>query len=205
MSDKEVHSMTVANDERTRRFDALFRERSPDVIAYCRWRARSHSDAQDAVAEVFLTAWRRLDDVPQGDAARVWLYATARRVMANQWRAIHRRAQLRERLSSMSVNLHNDESVPDPATELVHAALLRLRPHDQEVLLLAEWESLSPAEIATVMRCSGVTARGRLHRARRRFRQAFEEIEAESDTVARTALTMPTIRTAQPIQVSDQR
>ena len=57
--------MTVADDDRARRFDTLFKERSPDVIAYCRWRARSQSDAQDAVAEVFLTAWRRLDDVPR--------------------------------------------------------------------------------------------------------------------------------------------
>ena len=54
--------MTAADDERARRFDTLFKERSPDVIAYCRWRARSQSDAQDAVAEVFLTAWRRLDE-----------------------------------------------------------------------------------------------------------------------------------------------
>jgi DNA-directed RNA polymerase specialized sigma24 family protein len=41
---------------------------------------------QDAFADVFLTAWRRLDDVPEGDAARVWLYATARRVIADQRR-----------------------------------------------------------------------------------------------------------------------
>ena len=33
--------------------------------AYCGWRTGSASDAQDAV-EVFLTAWRRLDDLPYG-------------------------------------------------------------------------------------------------------------------------------------------
>jgi RNA polymerase sigma-70 factor (ECF subfamily) len=31
-----------------------------------------------------VTVWRRLDDVPRGDAARVWLYTTARSVLANQ-------------------------------------------------------------------------------------------------------------------------
>jgi len=103
--------MTAADDERARRFDALFRERSPDVIAYCRWRARSTSDAQDAVAEVFLTAWRRLDDVPAGDAARIWLYATARRVMANQRRSTERRSRLHERLGSLPL--------PEPAEPLV--------------------------------------------------------------------------------------
>ena len=54
--------------ERKRRFDALFETYKSDVVAYCGWRAGSASDAQDAVAEVFLTAWRRLDDMPGGDA-----------------------------------------------------------------------------------------------------------------------------------------
>jgi len=46
------------------------------------------------------------------------------------------------------------------------------------VLLLAEWEGLSPAEIAAVMGCLAITARGRLHRARRRFRSVFEDLLA---------------------------
>jgi RNA polymerase sigma-70 factor, ECF subfamily len=58
----------------------------------------------------------------------------------------------------------------------VHAALRRLGPRDREVLLLAEWEGLSPAQIAAVLGCLTVTARGRLHRARRRFRAAFEDL-----------------------------
>ncbi len=57
--------------ERRRRFDALFASYSSDIFAYCGWRAGSPSDAQDAAAEVFLTAWRRLDELPEGDAERI--------------------------------------------------------------------------------------------------------------------------------------
>jgi DNA-directed RNA polymerase specialized sigma24 family protein len=85
--------------ERKLRFDALFVSYGPDIAAYCGWRAASRSDAQDAAADVFLAAWRRLDDVPEGDAARVWLYATARRVLANQRRSNRRIGALRDRLA----------------------------------------------------------------------------------------------------------
>lgn len=76
--------MRDSEDRRRQRLDELFAAHSGDIVSYCSWRAGSPSDAQDAVAEVVLTAWRRLDSVPEGDPARVWLYATARRVIANQ-------------------------------------------------------------------------------------------------------------------------
>jgi RNA polymerase sigma-70 factor, ECF subfamily len=172
----------MSDGERKRRFDALFASYSSDIVAYCSWRAPSASDAQDAVADVFLTAWRRLDELPRGDAARVWLYATARRVVANQRRSTRRRKALEERLAL-------EASVPtstDLEETLVHEALRRLGSADREVLLLAEWEGLAPAEIASVVGCLPVTARGRLHRARRRFRAAFEELsEATSELPVR--------------------
>jgi RNA polymerase sigma-70 factor (ECF subfamily) len=161
--------------ERGRRFYALYEAYSADVVAYCTWRADSASDAQDAVADVFLTAWRRLDDVPGGDAARVWLYATARRMLANQRRSTRRRAALAERLALAAPT---QKPSSDPGDYLVHDALRQLGPLDREVLLLSEWEGLAPAQIASVLRCPKVTARSRLHRARRRFRSTFERLAA---------------------------
>src|SRR5438309_10774520 len=79
-------------------FDALFQRHVAVVASYCRWRSRSLVDAEDAVADVFLIAWRRLAEVPAGDDARPWLYATARRVLANQARANTRRRRLNEKL-----------------------------------------------------------------------------------------------------------
>jgi len=165
--------MSQCEPERRRRFDALFESYSSDIVAYCGWRAASTSDAQDAVAEVFLTAWRRLDELPDGDSARVWLYATARRVIANQRRSNRRRAALQERLSREAAPPWQETT---PELDAVHEALDRLCARDREVLLLAEWEGLSPPQIASVLGCLAVTARGRLHRARRRFREAFEEL-----------------------------
>jgi RNA polymerase sigma factor (sigma-70 family) len=173
--------MSEGGRERRRRFEALFAAYSPDIVAYCGWRADSASDAQDAVAEVFLTAWRRLDALPEGDAARVWLYATARRVIANQRRSSRRQVALYQRLALDATVVARPPPSPSREETLVHETLGRLGPRDREVLLLAEWEGLVPAQIATVLGCLAITVRGRLHRARRRFRTVFEDLLARDD------------------------
>lgn len=180
--------MKESESERRRRFDALFASYSSDVVAYCGWRAGSPSDAQDAVSEVFFTAWRRLDRVPAGDAARVWLYATARKVIANQRRSRRRRMALQERLELEAASAPPEPPALDHEETRVHQALQRLGARDREVLLLAEWEGLSAAQIGAVVGCLTVTARGRLHRARRRFRAAFEaSAAADGDEPQREA------------------
>jgi RNA polymerase sigma-70 factor, ECF subfamily len=184
----EESGVTAAGSERKRVFDALFRENIAGIASYCRRHSPSPGEVDDAVAEVFLTAWRRLDDLPAGTSARVWLYATARRVMANQARARARRGRLRDKLSAQPVTF---QAAEDSLTGRVQDALAALGARDREVLLLAEWEGLTPAEIATVLRCPGVTVRGRLHRARRRFRAAFESQEAEEDRAPVTSRPLP--------------
>src|SRR5215475_13387892 len=82
------------------RFSQLYERCSRPVRDFCRRRLASDL-VDDAVAETFLTAWRRLDDVPAGDAALVWLYRVAYRVIGHQWRSTARRRRLEEKLRSM--------------------------------------------------------------------------------------------------------
>jgi len=179
----------VTTSERRQRFDALFAAHGADIVAYCRWRGPS-ADAQDAAAEVFLTAWRRLDDVPDGDAGRVWLYATARRVVANQRRSSRRRLALAERLAAEPPPQSAEPSL-DREQSLVHEALASLGARDREVLLLAEWEGLAPRQIAGVLGCAAVTVRTRLHRARKRFRSVYEELSPVRPLPARPVRQLP--------------
>ena len=53
------------------RFEALFRANYAAVRGYALRRAR-REEAQDVVAETFLVAWRRFDEVPVD--ALPWLY-----------------------------------------------------------------------------------------------------------------------------------
>lgn len=175
-------------DSRRDRFRAIYDENYPRLLGYALRRAPTGEDAADVVAETFLAAWRRLDDVPPGDEARLWLYGVARRVLANQRRGERRRDRLGARL-------HREPSLPPPAPdsepsvelEPVRVAFGRLNARDQEVLTLVAWEGLDPRGIALVLGCSRTAARVRLHRARRRFARKL----AEAGVMPQTAGTPP--------------
>ena len=151
------------------RFEQIFDEHFRAVSAYALRRA-SHADAEEAVAETFLVAWRRLDYVP-GDA-KPWLLSVARRVLANQRRSAGRREALRARVA---VERESD-SEPGRRPPVIQA-LAGLSTGDREVLLLVAWDGLSTREAAVLLGCSAVAAKVRLHRARRRLRAQLETLE----------------------------
>lgn len=156
-----------------RRMDALFSDHYSDLYRYAVRRCDSAEDAEDLVAEVFLVAWRRMDDLPDGNEARLWLFGTARLLRSNQRRGHGRRQRLLHKLRvgrrpPASGLPHADTFAPE-----VHEALTSLDAADREVLLLAAWEELPAPEIAVVLEITPAAARKRLERARRRFREAL--------------------------------
>jgi RNA polymerase sigma-70 factor (ECF subfamily) len=164
----------VEDEERQqdpRRFEALYDAHYGALVAYARRRTVGHVDAQDVVADTFTIAWRRLAEVPEGEAALPWLYGVARRVLANQRRGNQRRSDLAVRLRGQASVTPDVESqvVGRDERRTVLAALERLRPVDQEILRLAVWEELSHRDIAAVVGCSESSVAVRLHRARSRL------------------------------------
>jgi RNA polymerase sigma-70 factor, ECF subfamily len=155
------------DDARRDRFEAIYESHYHRILGYA-LRRTNRDEAADVVAETFLTAWRRLEDVPDGRAALLWLYGTARRVLANQERARHRRERLSKRVRAELIP--EVESVTlEPGANLAAAALTRLRADERELLMLVAWEQLDAGEIAQVYACSRNAVRIRLHRARRSF------------------------------------
>jgi RNA polymerase sigma factor (sigma-70 family) len=161
--------------ERVRRLEALFAEHAQAVRAYA-LRRIDPSTADDIVSEVFVVAFRRLDEVP--DEPLPWLLATARRVLANHRRAAGRREAMTVQLTALHASVWRDEGVGEP--ELL-GALVRLSERDREVLLLVAWEDLDPASAAAVLGCSKRTFAVRLHRARRRLATAMAQTKLESE------------------------
>jgi len=160
------------------RFGRLYREQGRAILAYALRRAGDPEDAADVVAETFLVAWRRLGEVPNGEEARLWLYAVARRALANQHRAARRRTRLGERLAESLRTEIATHAAPHGEAVRVLRAMSELGEADRELLLLVSWEELAPAEAAQVLGISSLAARSRLHRARRRLRALLEQHES---------------------------
>lgn len=156
-------------DDRKARFEALYRETYEPILGYVLRRCSSADDAADLVSEVFTVAWRRLDDVPAGDRARLWLYGTARRVLTRYWsneatrrrRTASLRPELRDELAAAATDFTDMSAVAQ--------AFRQLSENERELLRLVAWEGLDHAAIAAVLGCSKGAVRVRLHRARARL------------------------------------
>jgi RNA polymerase sigma factor (sigma-70 family) len=165
----------LAKPTREERFERVFRENYAAVRAYALRRVPADV-AQDVVADTFLVAWRRMDEVP-GDALP-WLYGVARRVLANERRSAGRRSALQLRLATERAAAgYGDawEGVGD--AELVRAALARLSERHREALMLVAWHGLSGARAARAAGCSPATFAVRLHRARARLAAELASLE----------------------------
>lgn len=156
------------------RFERLYGDHGRDVLAYAVRRTSDVQDAADALADTFLVAWRRLEEVPAGEAARLWLYGVARNVLANQRRSEHRRERLAERLRNELPGAIGAAAPHVTEPSVVLTALAELGAADQEILRLSGWEELAPGQIAKVLGIGQIAARSRLHRARHRLLRALE-------------------------------
>ena len=160
-----------ADELRRRRFEQVYRRYYGEVLAYARRRAPGA--AYDIVADTFLVAWRRFDELP--DEPLPWLIAVARNTLANHRRATASRTAAAFRLASERAA--SPELEEPAADERLRSVLARLSERDREALLLVAWDGLSQRQAAAVLGCSPVAFRIRLHRARKRLRAELDALE----------------------------
>ena len=157
--------------DRDTRFREMYHAHSAQIQAYC-FRRLPVADANDAAADVFAIAWRRLEDAPTPDCHLPWLYGIARNVVSNTRRSHRRAARLDRRLRGLGT-----DTAPGPEPEIVRretdarvlGALAKLRPVDREMIRLRTWEEISNQEIADAFGISIRAVESRLTRARRKL------------------------------------
>lgn len=152
------------------RFMRLYDAHAADLRRYLRRRC-DPNDVDDLLSDVFLTAWRRIEEMPEG-VELPWLYRTAWNTLAN-----HRRRPL-----AVVTDVVPDEAEPDIADRISDDAVLAsawhtLSARDREVLRLAAWEGLDGRELAAALGISVSGAGAALWRARQHLTEAWEAAE----------------------------
>lgn len=155
------------SDERA--FNSLFERHYDAVYRYARRRVGA-DHADDVASEAFVVAWQRSGRlIPQRELP--WLYACARRITLAHLRRNQRQDQIAESLTRepgrTGVYADDADRVIDRSGALF--ALAQLTEIERELVMLVTWEGLDSREAAKVVGCTHVTARGRLHRARKRL------------------------------------
>lgn len=165
---------TAVQVELEQRFETLVRRHSRPLLAYC-LRRSTHADAHEAAADVFAVAWRKFDEMPDGDEALYWLFGVARRVLSNQARSRRRRLALNQRVASIAVvTAAGPEAVVvrNVADQEVIDALRNLDTKDQEVLALLVWDEVSRQDAAQFLDIS-------LEALHKRYQRALRRLESE--------------------------
>jgi len=171
-------------------FDRIFALHQEPIRHFC-LRRLPVDDVNDAVSEVFVVAWRRIDRSPDPEFALPWLYGIARNVVANSARSRRRRGRLRTKISGLR---HEEPVSPERLVvrreedQGVLDALERLRPADRDILRFKVWEELTNAEIGAILGVTPNAVAVRLNRARNRL-----AAELGMDTNKPTTWTTPVL------------
>ena len=161
-----------------------FEEHRRELLAHCYRMLASPFDAEDAVQETFIRAWRGWDGFEGRAALRSWLYSIATNVCLDLLSGRERRARpmdlgpSREPVESNLSTLPEItwvEPIPDPAEAAVQrdtirlafvAALQRLPPRQRAVLILCEVLRWQASEVAELLETSVASVNSALQRAR---------------------------------------
>jgi RNA polymerase sigma-70 factor, ECF subfamily len=134
-------------------------------------------EAEDALQDACLTAWRQGDALRDRDRFQPWF----ERIIVNGCRDRLRRRQ-RQRVRALALEAawraEGEGTLPDPAArgrddELDHA-FDRLDPDHRIVVLLRYWQDLSVDDIAARLDLPAGTVKSRLHYALRTLRSSLE-------------------------------
>jgi RNA polymerase sigma-70 factor (ECF subfamily) len=180
------------NDRGAETFSELYRRTYVDVLAFLLRRCSSAEDAADDLAETYLLAWKKRDQMPTGAETRPWLFGVARNVMrrGNELRA--RSAAAADALAAEIDRSGAICSAPDlPEPDPVTAAIRALPELEQEIITMLIWDELAPREVAAILGLTPNVVRVRAHRARAKLKGALGEARPSGTSQPDLTLSLP--------------
>jgi RNA polymerase sigma-70 factor, ECF subfamily len=167
----------------------LLEQVRPRALAIALKVLRNREDAEDAVQEALVKAWRNIDRFEGRASFTTWIH----RIVMNTSLDILRRNTSRPDMMATAEREDEEQPKLEPSHEItpehtvalgemqlmVRAAVARLAPVHQQAITLREFEEFSYEEIADSASCPVGTVMSRLHHARHRL--AEDLLVADND------------------------
>lgn len=157
-------------------FEILVRRHSADLLRLARRLLGEYGEAEDAVQEAFVSAWRRLPEFRRTAAFRTWIY----RIVTNRCLNVLRSRRPTQPLDGVPESAAPEHSASPAraaesaaAAEALSRALAGLTPEQRACWVLRELHGLSYDEIAAAVGIGEPAVRGRIFRARRHLTEVM--------------------------------
>lgn len=162
-------------------FGLLYDRHVETIYRYVYYRVRDDAEAEDITSDVFMRALRAMPRYEPRQAFLAWLYRIARNAVIDRARRGSRQVSFEDAIEHPTA-----DQVVEPDTELLsrsdsdtlRAALAKLTPLQQEVVVLRFLEGYSTQEIASIVGKREGTVRGIQFRAIGALRQMIPSREA---------------------------
>jgi RNA polymerase sigma-70 factor (ECF subfamily) len=157
----------------------LYDEAVDDVYGYVLARCRNREVAEDVTADVFTAAVEAVRRDSVADLTTAWLIGIARHKLVDHWRRAEREER---RLQAVA----DDPTVDAPHLDAwdveldvlaARDALAQLGAHHRSALVLRYLDGLAVPAVAEVLGRTVQATEALLVRARRAFRQIYEEVD----------------------------
>jgi RNA polymerase sigma-70 factor (ECF subfamily) len=175
---REQQLVVAAKSGDDEAFAGLVRLHQRRAYAVARAIVGTHEDAEDAVQEGFLHAYRALDRFVAGQSFGAWLH----RIVANAALDLTRRRRVRDadELSDVFASPFRDPAIDDELRTRLGAALATLGERQRSVIVLHDVEGFKHGEIGALLGIPEGTSRSDLHHARAALRRALADMRSES-------------------------
>ena len=152
---------------------------------------QDEEDAGDLAQETFVRVYQNREKFDRRQSFSTWLYAIASNLVRDRyrWRRRHPQVSLEGEESDgeggLKAGLVSEGEGPeeraqsDERTDAVRRAIGALPVELRQALILAVYEELPQAEIATILKCSVKAVETRLYRARQQLRASLDEMARE--------------------------
>ena len=158
-------------------FCRLYSLYSARLYRYAFYRLGNETDAEDAVSECVLAAWKQIRQLREPDAFTAWIFrilsGCCGRLIRQQIRQ-RKQAEEQAQQTELSAGTASHEGSDSDTWLILQEALQQLPDREREIVLLSAVGGLTSAEIAEMTDLTAGSVRSALSRSLKKVRGYFE-------------------------------